>query len=67
MLETSKCTLEKILKLTLFYKKNIRFECMTLIDKDEADITNLDAEDLYLGGRLYDLEPFAMEEVNGSK
>lgn len=40
---------------------------MTLIDKDEADITNLDAEDLYLGGRLYDLEPFAMEEVNGSK
>lgn len=40
---------------------------MTLIDKDEADITNLDAEDLYLGGRLYDLEPFAMEEVNGSE
>lgn len=40
---------------------------MTLIDKDEADITNLDAEDLYLSGRLYDLEPFAMEEVNGSK
>lgn len=43
-----------------------KFECMTLIDKDEADITNLDAEDLYLGGRLYDLEPFAMEEVNGN-
>ena len=40
---------------------------MTLIDKDEADIANLDAEDLYLGGRLYDLEPFAMEEYNGSK
>ena len=40
---------------------------MTLIDKDEADIANLDAEDLYLGGRLYDLEPFAVEEYNGSK
>ena len=40
---------------------------MTLIDKDEADIANLDAEDLYLGGRLHDLEPFAMEEYNGSK
>ena len=39
---------------------------MSLIDKDEADIANLDAEDLYLGGRLYDLEPFAMEEYNGS-
>lgn len=43
-----------------------KFECMSLIDKDEADIANLDAEDLYLGGRLYDLEPFAMEEYNGN-
>ena len=40
---------------------------MTLIDRDEADIVNLDAEDLYLAGRLYELEPFAMEEHNGSK
>ena len=39
---------------------------MTLIDRDEADIVNLDAEDLYLAGRLYELEPFAMEEHNGS-
>lgn len=45
---------------------SFRYECMTLIDKDEADIVNLDAEDLYLGGRLHDLEPFAMEEYNGS-
>lgn len=44
-----------------------KYECMTLIDRGEADIVNLDAEDLYLAGRLFDLEPFLMEEFNGSK
>lgn len=44
-----------------------KYECMTLIDRDEADIANLDAEDLYLGGRLFDLEPFLLEEYNGSE
>jgi len=39
---------------------------MRLIDRDEADIVNLDAEDLYLAGRLYNLEPFIVEEYNGS-
>jgi hypothetical protein len=39
---------------------------MKLIDRDEADIVNLDAEDLYLAGRLYGLEPFVVEEYNGS-
>lgn len=44
-----------------------KYECMSLIDRDEADIANVGAEDLYLGGRLYDLEPFLLEEYNGSK
>lgn len=40
---------------------------MRLLDRDEADIINLDAEDLYLAGRLYGLEPFIVEEIEGSE
>lgn len=40
---------------------------MGLISKDQADLMNVDAEDLYLAGRIYNLEPFAMEELNGSE
>lgn len=40
---------------------------MSLLDKGEADILNVDPEDLYLAGRLYGLEPFLVEEYNGSK
>ncbi|XP_054160591.1 transferrin-like [Oppia nitens] len=43
-----------------------KYECIRLIDRDEADIVNLDAEDLYLAGRLYGLEPFIVEEFNGN-
>ena len=32
-----------------------------------ADIVNLNNEELYLAGRLYNLEPFAMEQYNGGK
>lgn len=39
---------------------------MRLVAKDEADILNADPEELYLAGRLYNLEPFAMEEYKGS-
>ncbi|UXI16294.1 RING finger protein unkempt [Sarcoptes scabiei] len=42
-----------------------RFECMELIEKDEADTVNLMPEDLYLAGRLFNLEPFLTEEFNG--
>lgn len=33
----------------------------------KADIVNLNNEELYLAGRLYNLEPFAMEQYNGGK
>lgn len=39
---------------------------MRMVAKDEADIMNADPEELYLAGRLYNLEPFAMEEYKGS-
>lgn len=32
-----------------------------------ADIVNLNNEELYLAGRLYNLEPFAMEQYNNGK
>lgn len=38
---------------------------MKMIFENKADIVNLDAEDLYLAGRIYNLEPFAMEETDG--
>ncbi|CAG2107132.1 unnamed protein product [Medioppia subpectinata] len=44
-----------------------KYDCMQLLERDEADIVNLDAEDLYLAGRLYALEPFIVEEFNGNK
>jgi len=40
---------------------------MNKIARDQADVMNVDAEDLYLAGRIYNLEPFAMEEQDGSK
>lgn len=43
-----------------------KFECMRLLDRDEADIVNLDAEELYMAGRIYNLEPFVREEYNGN-
>ncbi|KAH9415000.1 Mfi2p [Dermatophagoides pteronyssinus] len=43
-----------------------KFECMRLLDRDEADIVNLDAEEIYMAGRLYNLEPFVREEYNGN-
>lgn len=40
---------------------------MKHIIDDRADIVNLNNEELYLAGRLYNLEPFAMEQYNGGK
>lgn len=40
---------------------------MNKIARDEADILNVDAEDLYIAGRIFNLEPFAMEEDAGCK
>lgn len=40
---------------------------MKLIIDQEADMVNLNNEELYLAGRLYNLEPFAMEQYNGGK
>lgn len=40
---------------------------MKHIIDDKADIVNLNNEELYLAGRLYNLEPFAMEQYNGGK
>lgn len=40
---------------------------MRLIDREEADLVNIDAEDLYLGGRIYNLEPLVIEEYGGSE
>ncbi|RWS30355.1 transferrin-like protein [Leptotrombidium deliense] len=37
---------------------------MYLITRDEADVISVEPEDLYLAGRLYNLEPFAMEVIN---
>ncbi|RWS13584.1 transferrin-like protein [Dinothrombium tinctorium] len=42
-------------------KARDKFECMYLISRDEADILNVEPEDLYLAGRLFNLDPFAME------
>uniref|UniRef100_A0A6G1SFP3 Transferrin n=1 Tax=Aceria tosichella TaxID=561515 RepID=A0A6G1SFP3_9ACAR len=42
-----------------------KYECMKLIIDNEADIVNLNSEELYLAGRLYNLEPFAMEQYDG--
>ena len=40
---------------------------MKHIIDDRADIVNLNNEELYLAGRLYNLEPFAMEQYDGGK
>lgn len=40
---------------------------MKHIIDDKADIVNLNNEELYLAGRMYNLEPFAMEQFNGGK
>jgi len=40
---------------------------MKHIIDDRADILNLNNEELYLAGRLYNLEPFAMEQYNGGE
>ena len=40
---------------------------MKHIIDDRADIVNLNNEELYLAGRLYNLEPFAKEQYNGGK
>lgn len=40
---------------------------MKSIADDQADIVNLNSEELYLAGRLYNLEPFAIEQHNGRK
>ena len=40
---------------------------MKHIIDDKADIVNLNNEELYLAGRLYNLEPFAMEQYNGGE
>jgi hypothetical protein len=44
-----------------------RYECMKHIIDNEADIVNLNSEELYLAGRLYNLEPFAMEQYDGGE
>lgn len=44
-----------------------RYECMKHIIDDRADIVNLNNEELYLAGRLYNLEPFAMEQYNNGE
>lgn len=33
-----------------------------MIYLNEADVTNLDAEDIYLAGKVSNLEPFVREE-----
>lgn len=40
---------------------------MKHIIDDKADIVNLNSEELYLAGRMYNLEPFAMEQFNGGE
>lgn len=40
---------------------------MKHIVDDKADIVNLNNEELYLAGRMYNLEPFAMEQFNGGE
>lgn len=45
---------------------SFRFECMNLISRDQADLINVEPEDLYLAGRIYNLEPFAQEDIDGS-
>lgn len=40
---------------------------MKHIIDNEADIVNLNSEELYLAGRLYNLEPFAMEQYDGGE
>lgn len=40
---------------------------MKNIIDDRADIVNLNNEELYLAGRLYNLEPFAMEQFNNGE
>lgn len=47
--------------------RKIRYECMKHIIDDKADIVNLNNEELYLAGRMYNLEPFALEQYNGGK
>ncbi|KAG9509900.1 hypothetical protein GZH46_01567, partial [Fragariocoptes setiger] len=42
-----------------------RYECMRLISDGQVDIANFNNEELYLAGRLYNLEAFAMEQVRG--
>ena len=40
---------------------------MNLIARDQADLINVEPEDLYLAGRIYNLEPFAQEDIDGSQ
>lgn len=40
---------------------------MKHIIDERADIMNLNSEELYLAGRLYNLQPFAMEQYDGGE
>lgn len=44
-----------------------KFECLQLVDNDEADVVNVNAEDLFTAGMHFQLEPFVMEESNGNR
>lgn len=35
---------------------------MHMIYQSNADVANLEPEDIYLGGKVYNLEPFVREE-----
>ncbi|GFY45775.1 transferrin [Trichonephila inaurata madagascariensis] len=43
----------------------LRFECVQKISRREADVTNVDPNGLYLGGKYYDFEIVATELVDG--
>lgn len=62
-LATDTCVL-KICVLKICVLMPLRFECMKFIINGKADVVNLDNEELYLAGRLYNLEPFASEQYS---
>lgn len=53
-------------KETLFLSFT-RFGCMGSIARGDADVMNVDPEDLYLAGSIFGLEPFLMEEYDRSR
>lgn len=40
------------------------FQCLEFISKNKADIINIDAERLYIGGRYFGLKPILAERVD---